>query len=217
MTGHTQQGLNNKEKSAAEKANAEIEAGEAAIAAGKSQLNAAIQKINSLPLPPSVKEQLIARATAQFNAQVAASGLPASEFPTSFPTLPAHGTLQFPQFAVLGYSFRPTPAWNIEADIEWTDWDSLNTFTLNRSGGSNVNVPFDWTNSFMYELGVTHEIGAYKLSAGYMYTENSVPAATCNPLIPDSARNVFSLGVGRSFGSFSVDLATNYRLGWHAR
>jgi len=112
-------------------------AGNARIAAEKQQLAAGIAQINSLPIPASQKAALIAKANAQFEAQLAAAGVPASgAFPTSFPTLGAKGTLKFPQYAVLGYSFRPTPEWNIEADIDWTDWDSLNDVTLKRSDGS---------------------------------------------------------------------------------
>jgi long-subunit fatty acid transport protein len=206
LTGHAQEGLNGTERG-------ESKAGNAQLAAGKAQLNSAIALINSDPqIPPSIKASLIAKATAQYDEAVAASGVPASgSFPTSFPTLGAKGTFKFPQYAVLGYSFRPTPTWNIEADVDWTDWDSLNTVTLNRTDGSQVKVPFDWVRSFIYELGVTHVMGDYKLSAGYMYSENSVPAGTFTPVIPDSARNLFSVGVGRSFGSLEVDLA--YQLG----
>jgi long-chain fatty acid transport protein len=74
-----------------------------------------------------------------------------------------------------------------------------------------VNVPFDWTHSFLYEVGATYTAGLYDFSAGYIYSENSVPSATFSPIIPDSARNVFSVGVGRSFGSCTINLA--YQLG----
>jgi len=206
LDGHTHEGLNGTERG-------ESEAGNARIAAGKAQLNSAIALINSDPLiPPSIKAGLIARATAQYEAAVAASGVPASgSFPTSFPTLGARGELTFPQYAELGYSFRPTPAWNIEADVDWTDWDALNTLTLNRTDGSQVKVPFDWTRSFIYEVGASYLLGDYKLSAGYMYSENSVPSGTFTPVVPDSARNLVSLGVGRSFGPLEVNLA--YQLG----
>jgi long-chain fatty acid transport protein len=207
LTGHTQEGLNSSERSASQ-------AGNAQIAAGKQQLNRAVQEINSLPIPASVKAGLIAKANAQYDAGLAAAGVPASgSFPTSFPTLPAKGNLKFPQYAVLGYSFRPTPDWNIEADIDWADWDSVNDFVLNRSGGSQVKVPFDWTHSFMYELGITRLIGPYKLSAGYIYSENSVPSGTFNPLIPDSARHIMSVGVGRAFGKCNIDLAYQLSIG----
>jgi len=207
LTGHTQEGLNGSEKAASE-------AGNAKIAAGRAQLAAGIAQINSLPIPASAKAGLIAQANASFQAQLAASGVPASgSFPTDFPTLAANGTLKFPQYATLGYSFRPTPDWNFEADIDWTDWDSLNTLNLKRSDGSTISVPFNWTHSFLYELGATHTVGAYKLSAGYIYSENSVPSGSFNPIIPDSARNIFSVGVGRSFGSFNVELAYELSIG----
>jgi long-chain fatty acid transport protein len=205
LSGHTQEGLNGFERG-------ESEAGNARIAAGKVQLQQGIAYINSLPIPPFIKAHLIAQATSEYQAQVAASGVPASgSFPTSFPTLAANGTLKFPQYAVLGYSFRPAPDWNLEADIDWTDWDSLNTFSLSRSGGSAVKVPFDWVHSFMYELGATRTLGLYKISAGYMYSENSVPSGSFSPIIPDSARNIFSVGLGRSFGRCDIDIA--YQLG----
>jgi long-subunit fatty acid transport protein len=200
-------GLNSKEIG-------EAQAGNAKIAAGKAQLDAGIEMINASGLPPSAKAAAIAQANAQYEAQLAAAGVPASgSFPTSFPTLGAKGTLKFPQYAVLGYSFRPTPEWNIEADIDWTDWDSLNTFVLSRSDGSQVKVPFSWTRSFLYELGATRQIGPYRLSAGYIYSENSVPSGTFNPIIPDSARHIMSVGVGRTFGDCSVDLAYELSIG----
>lgn len=228
LGGHTRQTLNGFERGAARTANAEIAAGKSQLAAGKVKLEQGIAYINSLPIPPPAKAQLIAQANAQYaqasakfaqadaqyQAQLAAEGVPANgTLPTTFPTLDANGSLEFPQSVTLGYSFRPTPDWNLEADIQWTDWDSFNTLSLQRGNGSTINVPFDWTHSFLYELGITHTIGAYKLSAGYMYSENSVPAASFNPVIPDAARNIFSLGVGRSFGRCEIDLAYQLSVG----
>jgi len=207
LTGHTQTQLNNAEIAAAR-------AGNAQIAAGKQELSHDIALINSLPIPPGMKASMIAQASATFAARMQAAGVPASGgFPTSFPTLPASGNLKFPQYAVLGYSFRPTPEWNFEADIDWTDWDAVNDFDLRQSNGSVAKVPFDWTHSFMYELGATRLIGPYKLSAGYIYSENSVPSGSFNPLIPDSARHVFSIGMGRTFGSCNVDIAYQLSIG----
>jgi long-chain fatty acid transport protein len=203
LTGHTQEGLNGTERG-------QLEAANAKIAAGKTQLDSYIAYANS-HYPPSIAAAAVAQATAQYQAQLAASGAPAGGFPTSYPTLGAKGNLKFPQYATIGYSFRPTPTWNIEADVDWTDWDSLNTVTLNRTDGSQSKVTFDWTHSFIYELGVTHLMGVYKISAGYMYSENSVPSGTFSPIVPDSARNLFSTGVGRSFGKCEVTLA--YQLG----
>src|SRR5262249_16313780 len=50
-----------------------------------------------------------------------------SEF---YPYQPASSTsveADFPQNVSGGISYRPTPMWNIEADVDWTDWNSVDT------------------------------------------------------------------------------------------
>src|SRR5688572_28550003 len=34
----------------------------------------------------------------------------------------ASAGIKFPQHVVFGYSFRPTPKWNFEFNLDWTDW-----------------------------------------------------------------------------------------------
>lgn len=123
----------------------------------------------------------------------------------------ANAKLQFPQTITAGYSFRPTPDWNFEFDIEWTDWDYLNTVTLAQSKGADLKIPFNYSSSFLYDFGVTRKFSnGMRLSAGYIYSENSVPNEYYNPLVPDSDRHVFSLGLGRSTGKISWDIAYQY-------
>ena len=120
---------------------------------------------------------------------------------------------QFPQTVVAAYSFRPTPDWNIEFDVDWTDWDRLNTLTLHQAT-SDVTLPFNWKSSFMYEFGVTRKLPAsFAVSAGYIYSENSVPNASFNPLIPDSNRHVFSTGIGQTFDRINWQLTYQYAYG----
>jgi long-chain fatty acid transport protein len=45
-----------------------------------------------------------------------------------------------------------------------------------------------------------------------MYSMNSVPDGNFNPLVPDSDRHIFSVGVGKSYKKFSWDAA--YQLAW---
>ena len=121
----------------------------------------------------------------------------------------------FPQNIVAGYSFRPTPNWNFEFDLDWTDWDSLNTLTLRQSSG-NVPIPFNWESSFLYEFGVTRYLPyGLSVSAGYVYSENSVPNESFNPLIPDTNRHIVSAGIGQSLERLSWNLAWQYSYGPH--
>ncbi len=124
---------------------------------------------------------------------------------------------RFPQTITAGYSFRPTPDWNFEFDIDWTDWDNLNTLTLHRTSGD-VALPFNWESSFMYSFGATRKLPrGFSVSAGYIYSENSVPNESFNPLVPDSNRHVFSVGFGQQMEKLSWDLAYQYAYGPHRR
>ena len=123
----------------------------------------------------------------------------------------------FPQTIIAGYSFRPTPNWNFEFDLDWTDWDSLNTLTLHQSSG-NVALPFNWESSFLYEFGATRQFShGFNVSAGYIYSENSVPNESFNPLIPDSNRHIISAGVGQTLERLSWQLAYQYAYGPHRK
>ena len=114
----------------------------------------------------------------------------------------------FPQHVVAGWSFRPSPVWNFEFDVDWTDWDRLDSITLQRAAGNLPAQAFNWRSSFFYEWGLTRYFDkGYALSAGYIYSENSVPDANFNPIVPDSDRHVFSVGVGRKGRQFRWDAA----------
>jgi long-chain fatty acid transport protein len=125
--------------------------------------------------------------------------------------IPASADFHFPSTVAAGYSFRPTEKWNFEADANWTDWSSLKTVPV-------VPLPpdtltFNWKNSWMIDLGATRYLGNdWRVSGGYMFSENSVPSGNFYPLIPDSNRHIFSLGVGKKYGRFSWDAA--YQLAW---
>jgi len=106
----------------------------------------------------------------------------------------------FPEVLIAGYSYRPTPQWNIEADIDWTNWTRLNTAVISKASGP-VDLPFNWRSSFFYELGVTRYLnGGWQVSAGYTLSENSVPDAMWNPAVPDATRQFWCAGAGYAQG-----------------
>jgi len=127
-------------------------------------------------------------------------------------------SIQFPQTITLGYSFRPTPDWNFEFDIEWTDWDNLNTPTIHLSENADTPLVFNYESSFLYEFGVTKKFGSnWRASAGYIYSENSVPNESFNPLVADSNRHVLSAGIGQNYEHWNWYLAYQYAYGPHRR
>ena len=125
----------------------------------------------------------------------------------------AKAQFRFPQVVTAGYSFRPTPDWNFEINVDWTDWDNLNTVTLHQQKSADIELPFNWESSFMYEFGVTRKLGNWKVSAGYIYSENSVPNESFNPIVPDSNRHVISAGIGQEMEHLNWALAYQYAYG----
>jgi long-chain fatty acid transport protein len=104
-----------------------------------------------------------------------------------------------PQFVVVGVSYRPTPKWNFEVNVDWTDWDALDTLTVDRSVSADLPLAFNWESSFLYHFGITRQLGkGYYASCGYFFSENSTTELSFSPLVPDQNLHVGSLGIGRN-------------------
>jgi long-chain fatty acid transport protein len=136
--------------------------------------------------------------------------VPPPGYPQSL-TMDNEATLVFPQNIVFGISYRPTPAWNIEFDIDWTDWNQLNTVYIDQAIPDSLKL--DWESSFYYELGLTRYFGDTWVSAGYIYNENSVPTKTFNPWVSDQNRQFGCVGIGHKWRSLSFDLAYQFGFG----
>ena len=112
----------------------------------------------------------------------------------------ARADFAFPEVVIAGYSYRPTPQWNLEANIDWTNWTCLKTVVVSKASGP-VSLAFNWQASCFYELGVTRYLqDGWQVSAGYTLSENSVPDDTWNPAVPDATRHFLCAGVGYAQG-----------------
>jgi long-chain fatty acid transport protein len=117
-------------------------------------------------------------------------------------------SLPLPQIVTGGYAFRPVPKLKLEVDVDWTNWQPLHELALH-SPGTPIPVPplqFNWTDSFMYEFGAQYDLDKHwKLRAGFIYSENSVPNSTFSPSIPDADRYVLNVGFGYTLGRLTLD------------
>jgi long-chain fatty acid transport protein len=116
-----------------------------------------------------------------------------------------------PASAAVGYAYTPMPKLTIEANVEWVDWDNVNTLTLKTPAG-NLPVPFEWESTFIYEIGLTYRINEhYEASIGYDYNEGAQPDLYYNPGVADADRHWFNVGISRRADAFNWQFA--YQLG----
>jgi long-chain fatty acid transport protein len=119
-------------------------------------------------------------------------------FPSSRDRATAH--IDFPQQIIAGYSFRPTPHWNLEADVNWTDWSQDENLTVREASGTNVLDAFGWHSEFTISAGVSYYFSnGFELSAGYFFCPGATPDDDYTPSVADTNLNCFTCGVEYHF------------------
>ncbi|HEY6168553.1 MAG TPA: outer membrane protein transport protein [Verrucomicrobiae bacterium] len=112
------------------------------------------------------------------------------------PRFPSSASLNTPQVAIVGVSYRPTPNWNFEVNVDWADWETFKQVTITGV----TTIPFDWHSSFFYEAGATRYFkGGWFASAGYFFSQNSTSDRFYNPVVPDGDIHVATFGFGRTY------------------
>jgi long-chain fatty acid transport protein len=120
-------------------------------------------------------------------------------------------SVPFPQIVSAGISYRPTPKWNIEADVDWSDWSTVNTVMLNGTKnifGVNLPLQLNWHDSWFYEFGVTRYFdNGWYVSAGYFFSTDTTTSQYFTPAVPDTKLHVGSLGFGHKGERWQWSLA----------
>ncbi len=153
-----------------------------------------------------------------FDGTAVVNNPPFPGFPANPGPSPANLTMDFPQSVTAGYAFRPTRKLKLEVDVEWTNWDTLNTVRVNSPNPAVADDPFgrstisfNWKDSFFYEFGAQYELNEkWELRAGYIFSGNTVPSSTFSPNLPDSDRHVFSVGASYNTVRFTVNATYQY-------
>ncbi len=134
-------------------------------------------------------------------------------------SIPAHADFSFPETAVFGVSYRPTPDWNFEFDADYTDWQTFGTVTIVQEQPApfpvqqNIPVRLNWQDSWMYEFGVTRYLAnGWHVSAGYVFNENSVPDSYYTPIVADMDRHFIGVGAGKK--GKRIDFDVTYQFGY---
>ena len=129
----------------------------------------------------------------------------------------------WPQSLGIGMTHRLKDGHKISADVAWIDWSSaFDKVKFKLSDGDNPafgysaqdTFPLDWKDSYAFRLGYEHLLNvAETLRFGYLYNRNPVPDSTLVPVIPGILQHLVSIGYGRNWGSWTLDVAYQYTFG----
>ncbi len=110
-----------------------------------------------------------------------------------------------------GYAYTPCKEWSFEVNVEWVNWDELNSLNLSSDSTGTTALPFNWDSNFIYSVGATRYFdNGWNVSAGYNFIENSIPDSNFNPGVADANRHWLNAGVGRQYASFKWNFAYQY-------
>lgn len=97
------------------------------------------------------------------------------------------------------------------ADIQATDWHSLENVAVYRAGGASLGSTeaFDWQDTMFYSLGAEFDLSdAFTLRAGVAMDESPTNDATRTPRLPDNDRMLYSVGMSWNMSpNLSIDAA----------
>jgi len=132
-------------------------------------------------------------------------------------TVGTKATLDFPDIVTAGVSYRPNSNWNFEFNVDYTEWNTLNTVTLRGTSaifGFDLPLQLDWHESWMFGLGATRKFDdGWLVSGGYFYSSSTAPSATFTPAIPDTVLHVASFGVGHQGDKWRWFAAMQFAMG----
>jgi long-chain fatty acid transport protein len=130
-------------------------------------------------------------------------------------TSKATAGFNFPLEVLGGVSYRPTPNWNLEFDTEYMDWNCLKTVTIYQSTPSaTLPVALNWGSSWYFEWGATRYFDSHwHVSAGYIFSQHSVPNQYYTPAAADLNRHFVSFGTGYKGKRFDFDVAYQFGYG----
>ncbi|HEX9348778.1 MAG TPA: outer membrane protein transport protein [Gemmatimonadales bacterium] len=136
-----------------------------------------------------------------------ASGGPLSNGPVST-------AINMPPQGSLGFAYKMNDQWSFMADYQYVVWGWFNEVDINFANAGTPGIALHPSNkdTHGFRFGTEYQYNAkVQLRGGYLYHEGASPAQFVTPLLPEAARNEFTLGAGIALTShWHADLAYQY-------
>ncbi len=135
--------------------------------------------------------------------------------------------LVWPQNVAVGVTQKVTEALRVSAELKWFDWSSaFDQLTFKLSHGYNPTydavatatpqdtLQLQWDDSYSLAVGLDYDITKNDtVRAGYVYTQNPIPADTQTQLIPAVMSHQVHVGYGHNWQNLSLNCAYAYAFG----
>ena len=137
---------------------------------------------------------------------------PKQVYDTAFKDGGAHATVILPDSLAGGISWTPIPELSIEVGATWTRWSTFRGLNIHLPQPIGVSEnPKHWSDTWRFNVGVEYEpLDWLTLRAGYVYDESPMTSRYADYLVPTHDRNIYSLGVGFKWDSWTLDVAYAY-------
>jgi len=139
-----------------------------------------------------------------------AAGLAQNAFNSNFKDGKAHSTVILPDSYSAGISYTPFPELSFELAATYTGWRSFRDLNIHLPDPVGVSQNRKhWKDAWRIGFGIEYSpLDWLTLRAGYTFDESPMPSGPNEDyLVPTEDRDIWSLGVGFHWGSWTVDLA----------
>ena len=117
----------------------------------------------------------------------------------AFTNTTGRAPLDFPAAVIAGIDQKLSERWRLLADVQWTQWSSLEELVLSFDNPAQAPVITDlrWRDSWYVAAGLRYQHDdRWTLRAGVAYDETPTRASTSTPAIPDARSTWLTVGVG---------------------
>jgi len=120
----------------------------------------------------------------------------------------AETSIDFPAVVVLGYAYRPIDRLKLEFNLDWTNWETLDSIEVDFESPllNDVTYDYEYKNTFAYKLGLEYLVNErLSMRGGYIYNENATSEEKWRPSLPDTNSHFLTFGFGYAMDRFTID------------
>src|ERR1041385_5374974 len=123
-------------------------------------------------------------------------------------------SIVMPPQATLGFAYKATDNWTVMGDYQYVVWGWFSDIVIDFANPTTPDLPLSPSNrdTHGFRFGTEYQYNTkVKLRGGYLHHSGASPAQFVTPLLPEGARNEFTVGAGIDLTpKLRADLAYQY-------